>query len=625
MGVNHTKELLRAAFDNDDCKLDAVHTYGSTGILAVAHTRRAMTYTDHGPDVYLAAKRVLSNGGVPKRVYYVRGTPREMGYLMGSVAWGGVEDMCTTWVEHLPPQFVSESLDVTMMAQPALFQSAYQLVLRTITDVLVEGAVSSFNEAVRAGDIPTRFVEEMKGLHDGVRSVRTVSNVTWERVIAANYGMDYLMREVLSGRLLERIQGVWERLPTEVTRLVPKFLSKYLVIPDMCNAAMAWGPATRSGHDVFMMRDFQFHNARVFHRRCTMIVRIPLGHGCKPHLAVAMPGMVGHVTSVNASGVATGMNLVHSTAVDTDRLGAGCMFMMRHIAETADSSADVEFELRRHHRGVPWIYYSIDSKGDCRVFETFAKRWEGHLTADKWVTRHRTRLDAPSPQEMAAWVPPGDSSHGVWRRSLPRSCPPKAAEDTLRAWTNRMAGPLGHPEISQPQRWDDGGALFNSWVDEKNSVEGLSYQYFPPWRNHSPGVCVVNNSFLNPLLRLTQMSQGARMACRSATGNQWRYDTLSNLLLQRYGDIDGDVATGIVDFLSPWKRPLYPQNTGHRARHLALPPLEGGGDNPDKEGVVVAGALSMVDAVRMSIKTKTGYWGCQFYTLTLTHYLFTTA
>ena len=89
MGVNHTKELLRAAFDKDDCKLDAVHTYGSTGILAVAHTRRAMTYTDHGPDVYLAAKRVLSNGGVPKRVYSVRGTPREMGYLMGSVAWGG--------------------------------------------------------------------------------------------------------------------------------------------------------------------------------------------------------------------------------------------------------------------------------------------------------------------------------------------------------------------------------------------------------------------------------------------------------------------------------------------------------------------------------------------------------
>jgi hypothetical protein len=643
MGQGQSSASLRARFQHvfaqDDCTLEKVWTKGDSGVLAVARTQ-ARHYVDYELDPAETERKILAQEGSHKRVFYVRGTPYEMGFLMGQAAPAEVEALCTTYLHHIAPQFVSESFDLSMRAAPLFYQSAYEMLLGALTHLLIHGANEAFAAARKAGDVPDRYVQEMQGLLDGVASTQLVSAVTMERLVACNYGMDYLMSQIFSGELFRKVKKAWDAMDPELKKQLPDFEKEFLSVPDMCNAFVATGPATRSKQDTFLARDFQFNNAHVFHRYCTLIVRCPVEKGRHSHVAVAMPGMVGHVTSFNEKRVAQGVNLVRSGAVDHERIGIGLMFLMRELAERATSAEHAEQVIKEHVMGNPWMLYAVDATGDHLCFELVARKWENKMDRETWVapTRPQVAPLLPTKDALAPWR---EKRHrqGVWSRT--GQPPVDTGDRQLWEWSTPLLRHHGQQRLVEPRRWKHAGRfLFDSWQEENALVPRVGNDFFPPWK-HQEGIMIVNNQFRNPLLRLSQMNFWATLTERNACGNTWRYESLASQLKASYGQLTFDKCREAIQFLSPWKQPDYPQNVGYNA---AIPNMwdvvrdvvdkQVQKDNEDTKeakearaeqtrkdnkahphAVIISGSLSVVDVRTGYIEAKSGYWGSEWYGL----------
>lgn len=659
-GQSHPELKRRFAqtFAQDDCEFEKLYLYGKSGVLATARTK-ARHYLEHGLIPAETARRILLQEGPRKRIFYVRGTPYEMGFLMGQAAPIEVEALCTTYLHHIAPQFVSESFDLSMRVAPLFYQSAYEMLLGALGHLLISGTNEAFRVALEHQDIPSQYLEEMRGLVDGVASTQLVTAVTLERVIACNYGMDYLMSQIFSGELVRKMRKAWEHMDPELRKQLPDFEDRFLAVPDMCNAFVATGKATKSGDDVFLARDFQFNNAHVFHKYCTLIVRCPVERGRFSHVAVAMPGMVGHVTGYNERQVAMGVNLVRSGAVDHQRIGMGLMFLMRELAEQATSATHAESVIKKHMMGNPWLLYAVDAQSDYRCFELVARKWEDHMDRETWVAKTRPHVAKllPPREDMAAWRETHHHS-GVWSRT---GEPPAATagDRQLWEWSKPLLRYHQQAALMQPQRWKKAGRLlFQSWEDENALVNTVANDFFPPWKPVA-GVMVVNNQFHNPLLRLSQMNFWATLTEQNACGNTWRYETLVAQLRQHHGQLDLDLCCDLITFLSPWKQPDYPQNVGYNAaipdmwdviREVVSEQVKRDtsrndpvtatansvvqamvkddtemqpNDAPTKiypHAVMISGSLSVVDVKQGTIAAKSGYWGSEWYQLNALRY-----
>jgi hypothetical protein len=630
-GPSHNIKLERAFAKNGCVVEQVVRGPEGRGVGVVARTG-VRNYVKLNLDAAAAARSILRQEGDPKRVYYVQGTPFEQGYVMGLMAPDKVTRMCTTYLNHTAPQFVAESFDVAMRAAPMAHQMIYEGLLDFLTDLMTEQAVHHFQLAMEAGQVPDWCVQEMHGLVAGVRAQHAVSVVTWERIVSANYGMDYVMALVFSGRLTDMVRAWWAQLPASAREAVP-FQANFLAPPDMCNGFMARHTATRSGDDVFLARDFQFNNAHVFHRTCTMVVRQTAR---SLHMDVTAPGLVGCVTSLNEHGVAFGVNLVRSSAVDPDQLGLGCMLTMRVLAETSTSTAHAQEVLENVQKGCPWIFYAVDASGDMRVFETVANRWgPKQLTVAQWVQNPAARQALmPHAHAIAADRPAGPRPprKGVWARTPDDAGVPP--DSLRRLWSRDMLRTREEGKaLTVPARWGKPGAyLWNRWQKELHDVAHTRTFYFPPRRTLRDAL-VVNNAFQYAPLRLTQMTDLAAMTETTATANQWRFDTLTAQLAQAHGTLDAEACWDILTFLSPWKQPQFPQNTAQARVHIpnvrqslmqAVDPStwNGSGDPEavpaqDRPGVVIAGALSLVDPRRRRMRLQVGLWGSRWFEMDL--------
>ena len=609
MGQSHGERALDAAFAKDGCRLLKTYSYGSTGVGALAQTK-SLQADDAGS--------ILQRSGPYKTAVYVRGTGYEMGFLIGRMLPDEVEAVCTTYIEHIAPQFVSEAFDLAMRRAPLLFKVAYDTLLGIVTEILIRQSVNVFKEAVKNGDIPSRIIQEMRGMLAGCASVKTVSLVTLERIIAANYGLDYMIVEIFSGRLLEQVKQAIKLLPREVSEMLPKMRAEFFSVPDMCNGAMVSGPATESKRDVYLLRDFQFQNSYVFHKTCTLIIRQPVDPDLQLSCVVTIPGLVGCVTALNISGLACGLTMVRSGAVDMNRLGMGALILMREIVDRCSTVDQMEQLTRQIYMGCPWILYGIDEGGCQVVLETIGRSHDTveNLVPAKWVDKKQ--ILSLMPQDMDAWRQ--KDALGVWKRTGQH---PTETDETLRIWSEPLVKAGKHPELVDPERWSPGGLLYMSWQDEHDGVRDLGNFYFPPWRPIGPGVCVINNSFLNPVLRLTQMNNLITMLERTSVGNQYRYDTLILNLKNEYGHLDFEKCRDIITFLSPWKRPDYPQNLNAFAKFQAMLGTIMEPEVPIERGdTVISGALTVVDVLARRIENKNGYWGTEWYGLSLRNYVF---
>lgn len=502
------------------------------------------------------------------QIFYLRGSPYEMGFTLGALVPEQVTEACTTYVTHMPIQFLSDSFDRYLREKSPLIASIlYRTVLEMINEILVVDCWEHFQAHHKAS---SPFLEEMRGLVDGVASRMTLSRVTLERLVSVNYGMDYLMSEVMSGRLMARLARQRATWPPALRKFDVR---KLFTLPDMCNSACVGS---------LLLRDFQFMNAYVFHRYCSIVIRRPQDPQRFLHATVTLPGMIGGVTSLNSAGLACGMNMVRSAAATPTNIGHSVMMQMRDMAETCRNPDDVAAYLRRVTRGCPWILYCNNASGQARVFECIP------ASADNAQLRQPLH-PPPWPQaaELAVWDQP--NAQGVFVRDGE----PVRADDAER-WSRGLLP----PDLTLPERWAPSGRLFDDWQDEQKALPIITNRFFPPWRPH-PGVVVAANAFLNPLLRQTQINATTSFLDVYSIANQYRYDTLAAHIRTAVAEQDVTLrrCQDIIEFLSPWKRPTYPSN-------LMPSPI------------MMQGALSVVDCQKRILSFKYGYWDrpwCQIH------------
>jgi len=182
------------------------------------------------------------------------------------------------------------------------------------------------NAAIRrwAGEvepkIPPEYVEEMRGLADGV-------GIAYEEVLEYNASIDLLQSM-------------------------------------MCSTVVASGEATVGG-ETYLGRNLDFPGRGVLHRTSVVIVFAP--EGKTPVAAVTWPGLVGTLSGMNAQGVAGATMMIHR--VGPARPGIPYMMMYRRALERARRASDVHEEIARSERTCPNNFTAVDASGASEVTE----------------------------------------------------------------------------------------------------------------------------------------------------------------------------------------------------------------------------------------------------------------
>ena len=148
-----------------------------------------------GSGVGVAARSMTAsiNGSAQlfKPAYFVSGSAYEMGFLLGALAEPRVAQMTSTFVEHIVPALISESLDAWL--QNSTLAPVYDALCAALADLLESDAARYFAASVAAGAVPPALVDEMHGLADGAKSVNASTPATFTTVATINFGYDMLL------------------------------------------------------------------------------------------------------------------------------------------------------------------------------------------------------------------------------------------------------------------------------------------------------------------------------------------------------------------------------------------------------------------------------------------------
>lgn len=274
---------------------------------------------------------VLSTGE-PKYVLYVEGTGFQMGYLVGLLAPKETNMMCEDYLEHIVPELIVPEWDHKLAND-----TIYHAVIDLLRDFLMNGSNESFDKYYPLGVFPEELVQEMKGLVAGVQaSSSPSSSVNLRSLVTLNYGMDFLMANVLHGKLpfllsthLQQWKGtesetVRTQLHTLLTENEEEARSVFHV-PAYCDAWAARGAATKGGQSAFFSRDFQLPTANVFQNIQSMIIYNP-ADGRKASVSSGAPGFIGSVTIMNVDGVCSAEDTLRSGDADSELPGL-CLFL----------------------------------------------------------------------------------------------------------------------------------------------------------------------------------------------------------------------------------------------------------------------------------------------------------
>jgi hypothetical protein len=194
--------------------------------------------------------------GLPKRAYYVEGTSYEMGYLIGLLDEPSVSPLTYDYVNKFFPALIIPSL-----AQKLANNSLWQEFEVYLGEFLVAKSSESFLKDQHL--FPSYFAEEMKGVADGAKAANPSTLVTYNRVIALSYVLDFVLAHAYSGNLFgDMMSFVQSRMdPAEfakVSAIIDQHIEEggqVLQLPIWCEAF---------GGNGFLARDFQLVTADVF-------------------------------------------------------------------------------------------------------------------------------------------------------------------------------------------------------------------------------------------------------------------------------------------------------------------------------------------------------------------------
>ena len=458
-----------AAFAADGFVVESALSYGAgVGVSARSATALINNSMSHGY----------------KPALWVRGSAYEMGFLIGALAEERVSEMTGTFLEHIVPALVSESLDEWL--QNSTLAPVYDALCDALADLLVNDSARYFAASVAAGAIPPELVDEMKGVADGAVSANSTSTVTYEKLAAINFGYDMLLALIYTGEILDLLAnksialGHDAAIAAAIAALPPAALRP----PQLCNAVAARGAAVEGGGSL-LLRDFMFALGEVFQYQVATIVYEP-SDGRLPLVSVAAAGFVGSMVAMNSKGFAMGVDVLQAALGNTSVVGLNSLLMVRAATHaSADTAAAIEF-VEGAQRGVAWIYPMNDAGGNGAMLETAPTPplASSDLPDFRPLVEDATlRALLPSPAEIAALLPaPLEYSRGVFVRRVGVHQRPE--EQLIAAYNPQLFQHASRP-YPPAAAWTSAlGAVWPSFeAEEANFSASLGQHYFSPERN----------------------------------------------------------------------------------------------------------------------------------------------
>jgi hypothetical protein len=574
MGKDRVEKLI-AAFGIDhfavDNKKDVFLHEGKIGIVATHKTA------------------AIGTTGKKKQVFYVEGTPYDMGYLMGKMAEPSIERMCTEFNENIVFDFIN--LNIKDEA------------LRKILGGILNDIIYLLSLHIYP-DVPSEYKQELEGMLDGCKERQPSTKVSRSKLWILNVGIDAALSFLYTLQLPFK-----KKYPVEIE-------AEHLRLPVMCNSFSVFGEDNQKTPFHYMGRDFMFPTAGVFQDTATMIIYKP-DQGF-PFVSMAAPGMVGSITGMNSQGVGVGVDMSPSGNCNPSRPGINSLLLNRHciqLGENCKSAVDLMVESQR---GVSWNYVLSDGKNDVAcVVEAGETNEEIDFLS---YPPEDLRKGILKPAETLLKNPSTPVRRGLMVRWNDYVYPSGYMSDfNEKLFANFKEDPKRYGYFVQenfdydyhPEDFGENGYLNKTWTD-MHCPMGL---YFAPQREHFDRLMLVTNHFLIPEMRLCAMSPVSNMISQWNWDDiQWRYDELHQQLLNalngnfsKYNQkfITYDEAKKIIDFLAPYNKfPEYYNKDHHPLDQLP-----------------VHGCVSLLDLKKRTIESHYGYYGDPWLKISLMNYL----
>lgn len=550
--------------------------------------------------------RINGDPQKPKKAYYVEGTHKEMGYLLGVMAEPDIARMTTLFINNMLWALAFWHPRASQDPPDPLEQTIIQLIKNGIGDMLND-LVARFSQAI-GPDIPAEYLQELEGLWEGCRAANPNTSVNMDDLRVLNFGVDWFLANVYTGF------GSYPALQTAIFDLL-----RGIDPPGMCNGFSVFGQAAGGGH--YFGRDFMFPTAGVFEKTACLIVYNPdplptVGPARIPFVSMTAPGFVGSIAAMNRRGVAIGVEIAPATACDPQRPGLNSLLLNRHCVETGATAVEAKDVIVNARRGVSWIYI-IAGRETSGTAGAAVTKDSACVVEAVYSTRGRANhfIDANGDLIFTEFPPRKLVKGGLCCRPLLpgeaflQSHPTASQENgAMVRWQNYVyrtgyidfnAGLFNKLHRTLYSDAFDETGLINRSYTEKNCPK---MYYFAPQRETRDDFVLTTNHFIIPEMRYTAMNKWlAFLHGKLVQDSQWRYDAMNKLILDAIGSgpngISKAKAKEILDFLSP--------NSAHYPGYY--------GSNKQ----VIDGSQSLFDLKELTVDSHYGYYSDDWVSLNL--------
>jgi hypothetical protein len=575
---NNKIQHLTDAFNDEDYEIDQIVIHEEK--IGIAAKHRTATINDD-PEK-------------KKKVYYLEGSHKQMGHLLGRLAEDEIARMTTSFINNVIWAFIDyhPGLKINVDYEPDKGKKTMWNIIKEHIGDTVAGLISQFSQGMLT-DIPKEYIEEMEGILEGCKETNSNTRVNRDDLWALNFGIDWLLAHVYT-----RFREV-----KTITRVLGKKFIKEIKFPIMCNGFSVFKDAAGGNH--FFGRDFMFPTAGVFEDTACMIIYNPESiENVKllPLVSMTAPGILGCISGMNIKGVGVGIDMSPSAACNPNEPGFNSLLLARHSIEKGGSAKSAKDIMAKEKRGVSWIYILSDGTNDkaCVVESVYSteKIPFTDFPPKKFMKRCLFRKALLPNKKFLEKHKTADQENGImvrWEDYQYDEAYLKYNEESFKHFRKKL----------YPDALDKTGFI-NKDFKEKNCPHTY---FFPPERETRKDVIIATNHFVIPEMRYTVMDRLLSIVINDVTNDtQWRYDTINALILKAIGEskkagkrgIDYDSTKDIVNFLSPSGQ--YPNYYG-------------------KNKKVIEGSLSLFDLKKKTVESHYGYYKDKWIKLTLTKYV----
>ena len=625
---------LKKAFDKDGFEVKNFLQDKKYQNLDYVVPQGFMVYQDKIGCLALHKSAINGRTKAPKKVYYVEGNNKQMGFLLGLMAEQEVTRMTTEFVQNV----ILDFFDLDRIIKSSSL-------VDYIKDIFIDLLGQACLKEMRA-DIPQGYIDEINALYGGCHEANRSSKVELKDLWALNFGIDYLLAHVYTGKIFKQ-------------KKVPPALLK---LPITCNAFSLFGKYVKRKHNKkahYFGRDFMFPTAGVYQDEACLIIHNPDDRSNRqvlPFVSQTAPGIVGCAAGMNINGVAIGVDISPGRLCNPYKPGFNSLTLNRDCMQHCPDIKSVIKRIVDAPRGVSWIYAVSDGQTDeaCIIeagcdtgddvfpyYTDIPRSCKKHLPNETYIEQKRMLFQTPPPQR------------GVMVRRHDYKYPTDYIDDyNKELWDhyNAHIGPklfrfakklvkglmtiFTRPRLFRifPTIWQDIVKSFKNveydpeYFTERGYISKSAKDtkcpgsfYFAPQRESLEYGVLATNHFITPEMRLTAMAEWtSAIAAYLVDDFQWRYDELNNQILRSLDEaknshkpIDEQKAQHLVDFLRPTE-----DNPNLVCREYYK-----SGFKKNGKTIPIEGSVSLFELKGKTVRTHIGYYGDEWIEITLPYYI----